>query len=244
MNQLEDRVGFHGFVYIDPLTSDVVSIALIADDIPGPLGVAAAESSVDFERIQIAQDSQPFLLPVESTLMMALSDGSVSRNRVRFSGCHKFVGESTLILDESRLEEAVVVIEEVRLPPATQIDLEFRMKFPLATAAVGDAVTAELKADIKTDTKDGKRVLVPKGATVKGRILTLERAPDRTRLQLRFSELSWPGHHASFTAEFLRNAGFSPPSHGRVYLQGNTIVFLVAAPPDLKGDRWIFQTLP
>jgi hypothetical protein len=241
VGQLSDRAGFHGFVFIDPETADALRVELVAEEIPPHLGVAAAESTVDFARVRISPDDEPFLLPIESTLMLALDDATRGMNRTRFSACRKFVGESALILeDPALLQSAAGVIEEVRLAVGAEVELEFKSSIPLRTIAIGDEITAELKADLK----EGKRIVVPKGAIAKGRIWALQRVPDSIEVLLRIHELSWPGAHATFRAEIARVVGFIPRDYGKALMHENMLRLETRESPNLKGSRWVFKTVP
>ena len=136
----EAVVGFHGSMYVDPAEADLRRLEIFADDIPAELGLTSTEDRVDYARVLIGDEA--FLLPVESVLRMTSKD-SISRNRVRFSGCRKFTGESSLIFDDAELvdvTEAPVVVE-VALPANVSMTLELSNELRLDRAAVGDAVT-------------------------------------------------------------------------------------------------------
>lgn len=234
-------VGFHGSAYIDPATGDLRRLEIYADDIPVALGLSAAEDRVDYARIAIG--GEKFLLPVESALLMA-SKTSISRNRVRFSGCHKFAGESSLIFDESEPQDeeeaAVEPPVEVPLPLNTSLVLEIRNDLSLEKAAIGDAVTALLKSDVKT----GKQILIKKGATATGRIILLERFTNFTLVSVEFHELEWLNGHASFNARMDRSSTPGIVGVGRVYLSGDGMAqFMSPIPRTLRGAQWIFRTV-
>lgn len=233
------RVGFHGSIYVDPATADLRRLEVFADDIPPELGLTAAEDRVDYTRVAIGDEK--FLLPVESALLMASKD-VVSRNRVRFSGCRKFAGDSSLVFDESELQERVEAsaVQEVVLAPNTSLQLEIRSDIRLDNAAVGDLVTAVLTSDVK----NGKTVLVPKGASAAGRILTLEHFEYGSRMKIEFTEIEWPGGHASFRARFERVDGIMQPARRfSAEADGTLRIAKPLLPRSLRGELWGFRTV-
>ena len=234
-------VGFHGSIYVDPQTADLRRLEVNADDIPAALGLTAAEDRVDYARVAIG--GEKFLLPVESALLMA-GKTNISRNRVRFSGCHKFAGESSLIFDESELTDradaTAVAAEptEVTLPLSTTLSIEIRNDLVLGKAATGDAVTGLLKSDVKA----GKQILIKKGATATGRIVVLEHFPNFAILSVEFHELVWPGGHATFKSQ-LDRPGMPQAGSGRVYYSERGMQFMSPVPRTIRGAQLTFKTV-
>jgi hypothetical protein len=103
--------------------------------------------------------------------MVALQ-GSMNRNRTRFSRCRQYTGESTLIFDEPEPESAAAPPEPPRVleaPAKVRLNLALAAPIVFATAAVGDPVTAELTSPMRV----GTGVVLPKGSLVHGRIRSL-----------------------------------------------------------------------
>lgn len=232
-------VGFHGSIYVDPATADLRRLEVFADDIPPELGLTAAEDRVDYARVAIG--GEKFLLPVESALLMASKD-LVSRNRVRFSGCRKFAGDSSLVFDELELQEQTEAdaIKELTLVPGSSLSLEIRNDIRLDKAAVGDTVAALLRSDVK----DGKTVVIPKGAAAAGRIVLLEHFGNGSRIRIEFNELNWPGGHASFKARFEAGYGLMLPARRFYAEEDGTLRIAAPLPRSLRGERWDFKTVP
>jgi hypothetical protein len=239
-------VGFHGSFFVDPEMLDLRRLIMIPDTIPPEFELLASEDRVDFDRVRIGEEY--FLLPVESSLMMSFPD-VVSRNRVRFSGCRKFTGESTLVfLEDDELAESAPqpVLREVELPLETTLELLLTSEIPLASGAVGDVVEARLNRDIKS----GRQLLAPKGATARGRILRLDRTDEFTVLELRFTDLEWPGSHARIQARFEDfNAAFNALDAGRRRSfyhdpQNGALVIPRGGPARLKDLLMYWRTAP
>ena len=193
VNRQRAVVGYHGSFYVDLETLDLKRVVVILDMIPAEFNMTSSEDRVDYERVRIGEER--FLLPVESSLTMVFPD-TVSRNRVRFTACRKFTGESTLLFPEedpvAADAPAAAGPKEVSLPIGTQIPLTLTTEIVLAQGVVGDTVAAKISSNVKI----GKDVLVPKGTIARGRIVKLERQLEVYVLTLHFTDLEWPGGHA------------------------------------------------
>ncbi len=213
----EAVVGFHGSFYADPFTLDVRRVEVVAEDIPADLGLAASETSVDYGRVRIGDET--YLLPTESKVMMAMPN-MVDRNRVRFADCRRFAGESTLSFNDPVLTEASAPakhLEEVEIPAGLTLQLEMP-DLDLLKAAVGDAVRATLRADLKSR----GQLLAPKRSVARGRIVRMDRYPTYFELQIQFQDLEWPGGHASLKLGFDQ-PGFAMRLIGRGQDGGITV---------------------
>jgi hypothetical protein len=204
VNGREAVVAFHGSFYADPVSLDLRRVEVAAQDIPADLGILAAETSVNYGRLQIGEEN--YLLPVESELMMALPD-SIDRNWVRFNSCRRFSGESTLtftdpvLTDDASPSPAAAAVREVAIPAGLTLQLE-TPALDLLKAAVGDAVDAVLRGDVKKN----RELLAPKGGIAHGRILRLDRYPSYFALKIDFQDLNWPGGHAHLKLTFEQTA--------------------------------------
>jgi len=225
VNGHEETVAFHGSFYADPVTLDIRRVEVAAEDIPASLGVTAAETTVNYGQVKIGEET--FLLPVESELMMALPD-VIDRNWVRFSSCRKFTGESTLLFTDPELQEnspkASGPLREVEIPAELTLQLEMP-GVDLMQGAVGDAVQATLRADLKK----GRDLLAPKGSIARGRIIRLERYPGYFLLKIDFQDLEWPGGHARLKLSFDQPA-FATRLISRSQPGGEIIVSRQAGP--------------
>ncbi len=177
-------VGYHGSVYADPKSFDVQRLEVAADNIPVQLGLAEAADRVEYARITIGEGE--FLLPETSELTMTFLDRGESRNRIRFSSCREFTGESVLTFDEApRTTAAAAPAAQIELPPETVIELSLLDDVNVRDAAVGDPVRARLLSDLKHN----GRVLFSKGATATGRISRLEKSEEYIAVGIEFTEM-------------------------------------------------------
>lgn len=183
-------LGFHGYFLADPATLDLAALQIVADDLTEASGIQHAQDYVEYKRVEFTGES--FLLPARA--VTRVGDGSViNENRVAFSQCRKFAGESVL-LDEPPEESAVTETTETReieLPSGIEFQVAL-LSIDLSQAAVGDVIEAPLRSDLKS----GKQVIVPKGAIARGRIVRLDRFPSQTELRVKINEIAWPGTQA------------------------------------------------
>lgn len=194
----EGFAGYHGSIYIDAGTLDLLRLDIVADDIPEELGLTDAEDRVDYAQVVIGEE--PFLLPVESELMMA-SPGIVNRNRVRFTACRKFTGESELVFLDPELvaaETAPVAVREAQLPVGARIELVVKTRVEFEEGYVGQQVEARLSSDVKR----GRELIAPKGATARGRLKRMERWDGVYIVNIAWTDLEWQGGHARLKLAF------------------------------------------
>jgi hypothetical protein len=223
----EAVVGFHGSFYADPVTLDVLRVEVVAEDIPADLGLTASETSLDYGRVRIGDET--YLLPMESKVMMALPD-DVSRNSIRFADCRRFAGESTLSFNDPVLTEASAPakhLDNVEIPAGLTLQL-LMPELDLLHAAVGDPIRATLQAALR----NRRELLAPKGSVARGRIIRMERYPGYFMLRIEFQDLDWPGGHARLKVSFDRVAAASRLIGG---VQNGSIVIMRQAGPRLSG---------
>ena len=169
-----DIVAYDGTFLVDPSTVDLVRLSVRADGLPAELKACEAITTLDYGRVRL--NNTEFLLPSDVSLQIVYADGGESENRTVFSGCHEFLGESSLNFDTpspAGLASAQkTVVEGLHVPGGLPFRIALTHAIDTATAAAGDPVKAELAAPIK-EMHGG--VLVPKGAAVTGRIVQIKR---------------------------------------------------------------------
>jgi hypothetical protein len=201
IGEVEEVVAYFGSFDVDARTLDLAVLEVNADEIPPRLPVQAARDVMRYRRQNIG--GSEFLLPYSSELTMVSTNGDESRNRVEFSACRQYSGESVLSFEEPPPADNVpppappVLVE---LPG--ELDFELRLETPIRYngSAVGDEVLARVAGDVK---RKGQ-LLIPKGAVARGRLKRLEKAPLRQQIGMgaivEFNELEYPGHHAELRA--------------------------------------------
>ncbi len=164
-------VGYHGAVWADAESHEASRLEVHADDIPPRLGLKSTGIGMDYSRMRIGEAD--FLLPAASEMTMVDNHGAVSRNRLHFSGCRQYAGESVISFGDPppsapppRPPPAAI-----EMPAGTRLEIELTSTIDTKTSAVGDPVTGVLAKDARWK----GRLLAPKGVAVSGRVVMLER---------------------------------------------------------------------
>ncbi len=195
VNGTRDIVGFKGLIYVDPETLDLRRIEIMAQEIPPVLRLLAASDRVDYQRVEIGPES--FLLPSGNLLTM-VTPSAQNQNRVRFTNCHKFQGQSVISFEDpvDLLAAEEKVIKEVTIPSDTELHIVVNTQIEMEETAVGDAVTGTLRDRVKVDGEE----LIPKGATVSGRVIRLDRLQRGYAVGILLTDIHWDGGHAHMDA--------------------------------------------
>ncbi len=183
----EATVGYHGSLWADASTHQLIRLEVNADAIPVDLGIASARTVMDYSMVRIG--ASDFLLPLESELFMVDLSGNESHNRTQFRSCRQYTGESVLIFDEAPSApgepQPEALLRSVPIPHGQVLDVQLVTDVDSESSAIGDAVKAKLDRTLKIKGV----VLQPKGAILQGRISKLERNGDTISLDLQFSSI-------------------------------------------------------
>lgn len=184
----EAVVGYHGSFWADAETLDITRLEISADDLPPILQLQAAADRMSYAPIRIGEAD--FLLPVESELSMVDYFGTESRNRVRFTACRQYQGESVLTFGDAPPESAPEPVKaaNVELPEGLLLDLA--LETPIGSAT---PLGQEVRARLLRDSKLKGRTMVPKGALFSGRLVRLEHNGTYVLIGLQLSRFSFPG---------------------------------------------------
>jgi hypothetical protein len=229
VNQQEDAVGYHGDLWVDSQTLDLLRFEVKADDVPRSLNLELADNAIHYARRRIG--SGDFLLPVRSEVLLRDLEGNENRNRTSFGQCRQFSGESVLSFGDADLAVARQTTSASVGPKAEiQLPLEFRVNASLETpldaeqTAVGDPILVRLKEPIKHN----GNILAPKGATVQGHVTRAEHVAGTFLLRLNFQSLDFDNGHADLRGRAIRCTvadTVAPNSKFRGESEPNTMVF-------------------
>jgi hypothetical protein len=162
--------GYDGTFLVNPQTADIVRLTIRTSQLPAESGACYSSTTLDYARIRL--QGAEFFLPSLSVMRIFSRDGSVAENHIVYSNCHEFLGESTLTFDppanvpggEQRPGSASQVFV---IPPKLRFRVALTQGIDTATAAAGDSI----KAKLVTPIRDRRKVLVPIGAAITGRIV-------------------------------------------------------------------------
>jgi hypothetical protein len=187
-------VGFHGSIWVNPATLDLIRITVAVDDPPMLLGFSSVESTLDFERRPIG--SSTFLLPRGAELVVVDTDATERRSSLSFRSCHQFVGESVIRFDAPANEPAAASLKSpakrITLPEDFTVDFNLDTPIEWSTGASGDPVHGTLRDSVASN----GGIAVPKGAGLSGRIAHLALRGDLYYVELNLTSLDFEGGHA------------------------------------------------
>jgi hypothetical protein len=167
-------VGYKGEFFIDKSNLDLLKLVVLATELPVELEISDHAETLTYQRVTIGDSD--YLLPQGSDMMLT-GEGVENRNRTTFSGCKQYGVASTISFDapEEGSPEAVALAAKIAEPrPPIDGGLEVEIDLPsmqLGKTAVGDPIVAKVARDAKKD----KQVVIPKGSSLKGRVIYLER---------------------------------------------------------------------
>jgi hypothetical protein len=167
-------VAYGGTFLVDPRTFELVRLIVHVDQLPAELKACEAITTLDYGSVRL--NNYEFILPTDARLQVVKTDGGELQNHTVFSGCHEFLGESSLTFDAPSATgeaEQRPAVKAVKLPAGLPFRVALTRAIDTATAAAGDPVRAELTSPIK---EKHNGVLVPAGAAVTGRIVQIERS--------------------------------------------------------------------
>jgi hypothetical protein len=200
----EAVIGYHGSFYVDPQSFDLMRLEVIGDDIPPQLKLKGIADRMDYARVRIGDGD--FLLPEASEIVVTDLNGDESRNRVRFTGCRQYAGQSVLRFDEpdpATTPSVAVAKAELELPANLDVMLSLMEEIDTDKIAIGDPLRAQLARDLRSK----GRLLAPKGAIASGRVSRIERHSNFTLLGVIFSDLESESMHAHLDLAFDRAVG-------------------------------------
>jgi len=170
------RVPYEGTFLVDPQTADLLHLVVTVDAPPPATGACKSTTTIDYGRT--ALNDSAFLLPTRILLDIVNANGSEARNRTVYSGCHEFVGESSVTYGPPQTSLPSPGKDAdgptLSLPANLPFRLAFTHDLDTAGAAAGDTLAASLVTAIED--RSGC-VLVPAGTPVIARILRAAHIP-------------------------------------------------------------------
>ncbi|MGA8597249.1 MAG: hypothetical protein WB676_21240 [Bryobacteraceae bacterium] len=167
-------VPYSGVFLADPKTLDLVRLVVDAERLPQQLRACDDTTTLDYSRVWL--NNAQFLLPQNVLMRITGDNGSEYENRTVFSACHEFLGESKLSFNTPVYSQVKAgerrAPQPLTLPAGLRFTLALTRPIETETAAAGDTITAKLATPLA---EEHNHVLVPKGATVTGRIVKMER---------------------------------------------------------------------
>jgi hypothetical protein len=165
--------GYYGDILVDPKSADLIRLAVHTEGLPPETGSCEASTTLDYSRVRL--NGAEFLLPNRGQLHILDANGMELENGTAYSGCHEFLGESTLRFDAAPEADAAAgkaAAAANELPGGLPFTIALSNNIDVTAAAAGDKMSATLTAAIR-DAKG--QILVPKGAAITARIVQIRR---------------------------------------------------------------------
>lgn len=165
-------VSLRGSFWADAETLELLRLESRAEEIPPTLPLHEMTSRIDYGRMDI--QGRKVWLPQSAELRLLELSGRETRNRIEFSHCRAYAAVARLTFDDPGPAQAAVPakLERVDLPEGVVLELRLETEVDSTKTGVGDAVVARLVADATYK----KKVLIPAGALVRGRLRRMERS--------------------------------------------------------------------
>lgn len=162
---------YQGTVLVDPATATLVRLTVRTSNLRSESGSCEATTTMNFGSFHLRD--RDFLMPSQTDLEIRNLNGVETKNRTVYSACQEFRGESTVRFD-GPLDAPPTSQRAVsgQIPPGLHFALALREDIPVATAAAGQTVKAELTSDLRDA---AKKMIAPKGTQVLFRILQIRR---------------------------------------------------------------------
>ena len=196
-------VGTKGSFWADPATYEIVRIAMQAEEIPPTLPVVEFVTTIDYAHTNLA--GQDFLLPQSADYRMVKFSGEESRNHIEFTHCRLYGAESAISFGDRQgfpLFGASSVLELNReLLPALQVVVKLATRIT-EKAAVGSLIEGVVEGNVLYK----KKVLIPDGSAVRGRVRRLEWNEEKEGyyvVALEFTEIASGGTRYRFFADLV-----------------------------------------
>lgn len=167
-------VSLKGSFWADAETFEMLRLESESDGIPPTLPLASMKSRIDYGRMTV--HGKTIWFPQSAEMSLTELAGQETRNRIEFSHCREYTGSSKLSFDEPVQPSiaAPAQLTRIDLPAGVTLDLRLETAVDSTAARVGDPVTARLASDAVFK----KKVLIPAGAIVKGRLRRMERSSE------------------------------------------------------------------
>jgi hypothetical protein len=168
-------MAYEGTVFADPRTTELIRLRIRTEQPPEETGVCELNQDLTYGRVHM--NGSDFLLPSEAQVTVIHTDGTEAQNRITYSACHEFQGESTVRYEvasgvERSVTQSPVQAASFSVPAGLQFKVVFTDRIDAATAAAGDSIRGRLKTAIRDR---NEKVLVAEGTPVTGRILGISR---------------------------------------------------------------------
>src|SRR3954452_8651334 len=199
----EGRVGMRGWVLVDAETLDLAQLMVAASDVPPNLPLVSATQAIDYAPARIAD--RDVVLPQSAVIRMTDESGEI-RNAVEFTHCQAFRVQSTLSFAEAVGAPVKVSPPEAVRPIGEGLTIAIELVGPVTEQ---HTVGALIEGRVAAAVLERRKVVIPAGVAVRGRVRRLDREDYQWVVGLEFTEIETSAGPARFYAVWqgLENRG-------------------------------------
>ena len=198
--------GYSGTFQVDPQTADLVRLTVKTDELPESTDSCQVESTLEYGFVSLA--GFDYLLPKSTRQRFIGAGGEEAENKITFSACREYRGESTVSFGESAVSgpaASPAASGPAPLRAGMPMAVELAAPVTLRGAAAGDRIEGRLAEPLLDP--DSHAAIAPAGARVEGRLmrLTLERAGgSEYQVALRWETLEIAGRPVTLLLKPIR----------------------------------------
>ena len=209
-------IGYEGEVGIDPHSFELRHLLVRSDNLPLESETCETETTVDYATVRMSTGN--YLLPQQSNLHLFMTDSYESDTTTSYSGCREYQSESTIKFGDYSATDAEgkTTGAPLLLPAGLPISLILDAPIDTDVAAAGDAVMEKVLKPVHA--KGSNEVLIPEGATVRGRIVRMRHwpiPPARFDIAIRLESWDAEGSSSAIFAEPDREGSRTSSGRGR-----------------------------
>jgi len=163
----DGAVGYEGHVWNDATTYELIRIDFEVTEVPPGMPLMGGHKQIDYAPVVIG--GATYNLPASTEMTLSHVSGTENRNRMVFSACRQYTGESTLVFDEpppSKPEPPKAAAVEITLPEGLTVMLKLITPIDLSKTAIGEASIWEVTRTVQRKGRE----LIPKGARLEMRV--------------------------------------------------------------------------
>jgi hypothetical protein len=230
--------GFAGSFQIDTTSADLLRMTQESDVLPSTAYMCRVKVTSDYTYAQIGDGR--IMIPRQSVLDTLVASGDQTSSVTVFSACHEYAAESSIRFDAADEPSNDSVRQSkmaAPLPKGVSLTLALTKPIDTTTAAAGDAVSAKVAHAVYQG--NSKKLLVPSGAMVRGRILQVrhEMATSKLYVALRFDTLESHGAVSTLSVQ-LKPHTDGAAARSAAALKTRTPEFQLPPPGSGDGGSW------
>ena len=184
-------IPYEGEVEVDPQSLEIRHLLVRAGQLPPESDTCEMETRVDYAVAQM--NTGEFLLPRQTKMHLMNTDGDERDVTTTYAECREYRSESAIFFEDhpvARAEKNTKAAGSAALPKGLPITLELVSPIDTDVAAAGDVVMERVRWPVRE--RGSKNVLIPEGATVRGRIVQMQHWTTRpARFEIAILLESW-----------------------------------------------------